>query len=109
MQKNKIALVTGSTSGIGKAIALKMAELGHQVLINGFGDQKEIDALVDELTSISKIQAHYFATDMSNGEEIKKLFENINKDIGPVNILVNNAGIQHVAPVEEFQRINGTQ
>lgn len=102
MQKNKIALVTGSTSGIGKAIALKMAELGHQVLINGFGDQKEIDALVDELTSISKIQAHYFATDMSNGEEIKKLFENINKDIGPVNILVNNAGIQHVAPVEEF-------
>lgn len=102
MQKNKIALVTGSTSGIGKAIALKMAELGHQVLINGFGDQKEINALVDELTSISKKQAHYFDTDMSKGDEIEKLFEVIIKDFGSVDILVNNAGIQHVAPVEEF-------
>lgn len=102
MQKTKIALVTGSTSGIGKAIAIKMAELGHQVIINGFGDKKEIDALVLELTSISKQQAHYFATDMSKPQEIEKLFVTVAKDIGPVDILVNNAGIQYVSPVEEF-------
>lgn len=102
MQKNKIALVTGSTSGIGKAIAIKMAQLGHQVIINGFGDQQDIDTLVAHLTFISKQQAYYFATDMSNSQDIEKLFETINADIGPVDILVNNAGIQHVAPIDEF-------
>lgn len=102
MQNNKIALVTGSTSGIGKAIAIKMAQLGHQVIINGFGDTQEIDELVKELSTVSKKQAYYFATDMSKAQEIEALFKAINKDIGPVDILVNNAGIQHVAPIDEF-------
>lgn len=102
MQKHKIALVTGSTSGIGKAIAIKLASLGHQVLINGFGDQKEIDALVKELSKVSGKQAFYYATDMADPAAIEKMFATIQTDVGSVDILVNNAGIQYVASVEEF-------
>lgn len=102
MQKHKIALVTGSTSGIGKAIAIKLASLGHQVLINGFGDQKEIDALVKELGQLSGKKAFYYATDMADPNAIERMFNKIKQDVGSVNILVNNAGIQFVSPVEEF-------
>ena len=96
MLKNKRALITGSTSGIGKAIAEKLAEAGAEVIINGFGDGAEIDAQLADLNKITKAQ--YAPADMSKPDEIEAMF----KTIGSVDILVNNAGIQFVSPVEEF-------
>ncbi|MFK7902004.1 MAG: 3-hydroxybutyrate dehydrogenase [Nitratireductor sp.] len=102
MEKSKIVFITGSTSGIGKAIAKKMAALGHRVIINGFGDASEIEALVEELSDLSSQKAAYFGTDMSKAEQIESMFEQIKTEIGSVDILINNAGIQHVAPIDEF-------
>ena len=88
----KRALITGSTSGIGLAIARALAAEGAQVVLNGFGDEQEIGRLQDELG------AGYVAADLTNTAGVEELMEGA----GPVDILVNNAGMQHVAPVEDF-------
>jgi 3-hydroxybutyrate dehydrogenase len=88
----KRALVTGSTSGIGLAIARALAAEGAQVAINGFGAPEEIDALCGELG------ATYAAGDLTTTAGVEAMMA----DAGPVDILVNNAGMQHVAPVEDF-------
>lgn len=98
MLTGKTALITGSTSGIGKGIAQKLATLGAQVTINGFADQAEIDAQLTELTQASGQTAKYANADMSKPTEIRDMIETR----GPFDILVNNAGIQHVSPVDEF-------
>lgn len=99
---NKVALVTGSTSGIGKAIAESLAQNGCHVMLNGFGDQKEIDAQREALESSYRIKAGYFNADLSNAKEIEKLVKITESELGPIDILVNNAGIQHVDFVEDF-------
>ena len=90
--EGKRALVTGSTSGIGLAIARALAAEGGEVLLNGFGEAAEIARLEDELS------ARYLAADLTDPAEIEAMMA----EAGPVDILVNNAGMQHVAPVEEF-------
>ena len=98
MLKGKNALVTGSTSGIGLAIADQLASQGANVMLNGFGDFD---------TAILKVKSHgttvrYHAADLSNPSEIESLIETCFGEIGIVDILVNNAGIQHVAAIEDF-------
>jgi len=94
----KTALVTGSTSGIGLGIALKLAEAGANLILNGFGDASV--ALAEVGRHGHKVGHH--GADVSDPAQIAELFAYAERDFGGVDILVNNAGIQHVAPVEEF-------
>jgi 3-hydroxybutyrate dehydrogenase len=94
--ENKVALVTGSTSGIGLAIARALAAEGARLMINGFGDAQEIAALCEELGAI------HDGADMSKPGEIEAMMKRCADELGGPDILVNNAGIQHVSPVEDF-------
>jgi 3-hydroxybutyrate dehydrogenase len=98
----KVALVTGSTSGIGLGIARSLASAGANVVLNGFGDKRLIETLVAELGSKYKVKASYSSADMSKPAEIAAMVAQAEGELGGVDILVNNAGIQHVAPVDEF-------
>ncbi len=100
--KGKTALITGSTSGIGGGYAKALAAEGAAVMINGFGDQAEIETLRQELESLSGAKAAYSNADMTKPEEIRQMAADCAGKLGPVDILINNAGIQHVAPVDEF-------
>lgn len=97
----KVALVTGSTSGIGAGVALALAEAGAAVAINGFGEAAEIDALLVAIRA-KGVDADFFAADLSVSDEAAALVPAVTAKLGRVDILVNNAGIQHVAPVEDF-------
>ncbi len=102
MLKNKTAVVTGSTSGIGLAIARALAKEGANVMINGFGDAAAIEK---ERTGIEKdfgVKAAYSGADMTKPDEIAAMIATAEKTFGSVDILVNNAGIQHVSPIEDF-------
>jgi 3-hydroxybutyrate dehydrogenase len=94
--EGKVALVTGSTSGIGLAIAKALAGEGARLMINGFGDAAEIERECDELGAI------HDGADMAKPDEIERMMKRCADELGPVDILVNNAGIQHVSPVEDF-------
>jgi len=98
----RVALVTGSTSGIGLGVARSMAKQGADVVLNGFGHAAEIKALTSSMMKEYNINVSYEAADLSKPEEIEKMYENIARDHGKVDILVNNAGIQHVCPVDKF-------
>jgi 3-hydroxybutyrate dehydrogenase len=102
MLKNRNAIVTGSTSGIGRGIALRLADKGARVMINGFGEQADIETLLDELQQRSGQPALYSAADMTMPQEIEAMVRTAEEEFGSVDILVNNAGIQFVSPVEEF-------
>jgi 3-hydroxybutyrate dehydrogenase len=102
MLKGKAAVVTGSTSGIGLGIARALAAQGAAVMLNGFGDAKEIAGLREGLERLSGAKAAYHPADMSKPADIARLIADAESELGAVDILVNNAGIQHVAPVEEF-------
>ena len=98
----KTAVVTGSTSGIGLAIARAFAKEGCNIMINGFG---EADAIEKERSSIEKefgVKAIYDGADMSKPEDIAAMIANAEKTFGSVDVLVNNAGIQFVSPIEDF-------
>ena len=96
--KGKTALVTGSTSGIGLGIACKLAEAGANVMLNGFGD---VDAAMARVSAFGTRVQHHPA-DMADAEQIGELIGQTERDFGSLDVLVNNAGIQHVAPVERF-------
>jgi 3-hydroxybutyrate dehydrogenase len=102
MLKGKTALVTGSTSGIGHGIAKALAGEGANIVLNGFGDKAEIEALRAGLAKEAGVTVTYSAADMTRADEIAAMVAEAEKEFGAVDILVNNAGIQHVAPVEEF-------
>ena len=102
MLKGKTALVTGSTSGIGLGIAEALAAQGANVVLNGFGDKDEIERLRMRLADKHKVRVDYDGADMSKGESIEQMMKTALAAFGSVDIVVNNAGIQHVAPVEEF-------
>jgi 3-hydroxybutyrate dehydrogenase len=99
--RGKSALITGSTSGIGRGIAECFARAGAHVMLNGFGDAKEIEALRAGLEKHG-VKALYDAADMTKPAQITAMVQEAQKAFGGVDILVNNAGIQHVAPVDEF-------
>jgi 3-hydroxybutyrate dehydrogenase len=100
--KGKNALVTGSTSGIGLGIAEGLAAQGVNLVLNGFGDAKEIEALRAGLAAKFGVKVLYDGADMSKADQIEAMMHKAEKDLGGIDILVNNAGIQHVAPVDEF-------
>ncbi len=102
MLKGKTALVTGSTSGIGLGIAEAFAAQGANLIINGFGDPAEIERLRAGLASRHGVGVAYDGADMSKPEAIEAMMTAALAAHGSVDIVVNNAGIQHVAPVEEF-------
>ncbi len=98
MLKGKTALVTGSTSGIGLAIAKALAQQGAHIVLNGFGDAQAPKAQIEALG----VRAEYHGADMSKPEQIEDMMKFAAAQFGRVDILVNNAGIQHVAKVEDF-------
>ena len=102
MLKGKAAIVTGSTSGIGLGIARALAAQGANILLNGFGERKAIDALMAEVASQHQVAVDYSAADMSRPGQIAEMVEQCARRYGSVDIVVNNAGIQHTAPVEDF-------
>jgi 3-hydroxybutyrate dehydrogenase len=99
----KTALITGSTSGIGLGIAKKFAENGANIVLNGFGEQKEINELVAKMQKDYKVKVMYSDADVSKPQAIRDMCNKAIATFGGVDILVNNAGIQNVQPIDEFK------
>ena len=102
MLEGKVSLVTGSTSGIGLGIACALAAAGSSIVLNGFGNPQEIAATQSRLGSEFKVEVDYSPADMSKPEAIRDMVDGILKSSGRLDVVVNNAGIQHVAPIQEF-------
>ena len=102
MLNRKAAVVTGSTSGIGLGIAHALAAQGANLMLNGFGERKSIEALMAELRARYSIEVDYSAADMSQPGQVSEMIEQCVARFGGSDILVNNAGVQHTAPVDEF-------
>ena len=98
----KVALVTGSTSGIGLGIARALAAAGANVVLNGFGAADEIARTKDAIEADHGVKAIYSAADMTSPDAIAEMVAATLGDLGRLDILVNNAGIQHVAPLDQF-------
>lgn len=98
----KTALVTGSTSGIGKAIAEILAKNGCNIIINGFGEKDEIEKLINQLETSHNIKAIYSNSDLTDSHQIESMFKVISQEFKSLDILVNNAGMQFVSSIEDF-------
>jgi 3-hydroxybutyrate dehydrogenase len=96
------ALVTGSTSGIGLAMARALAKEGANVVLNGFGDAGEIEKIRSNIESEFKVTALYDAADMSKPDDIVRMVKSAEQRLGAIDVIVNNAGIQYVSPIEDF-------
>jgi 3-hydroxybutyrate dehydrogenase len=102
MLQGKTAVVTGSTSGIGLGIAEALAREGCNVALNSFTDTDDDQAIAERLTADHGIKARYVQADMSKPQDCVRLIETATAEFGPVQVLVNNAGIQHVEKIEDF-------
>jgi len=100
--KTKTVLVTGATSGIGRAVAFGFAGEGFAVAINGFGQKGEIATVLSELKERGAAKALHVPSDMSKAGEIENLIATTQRELGSLDVLVNNAGIQHTARIEDF-------
>ncbi len=100
--KGKVALITGSTSGIGLGIARALAKEGADIMLNGFGDAGEIETLRANLATEFGVKVEYDEADLSKPEQVAAIVKRTQDDLGSLDILVNNAGIQFVATVEDF-------
>ena len=102
MLKGKTAIVTGSTSGIGQGMALALAQEGCNVMLNGLGDTAQIESERAKMEQDTKSKILFNGADMTKPDQIGAMIEEAKAKFGSVDIIVNNAGVQHVAPVEEF-------
>jgi 3-hydroxybutyrate dehydrogenase len=102
MLKNKTAIVTGSTSGIGLGIATALAKAGCNIMMNGLGDAGQIEQTRSAVEKETGAKIAFNGADMTKPDQIAALIEDTKKKLGSVDIIVNNAGVQHVAPVDEF-------
>jgi 3-hydroxybutyrate dehydrogenase len=102
MSNRKTALVTGSTSGIGLGIATALAARGSNVILNGFGDAGEIEKLRAKLAADHAVEVRYDGADLSQQDAIETMIGKAIGEFGAIDILINNAGIQFVAPIDEF-------
>ena len=102
MLKGKRALVTGSTSGIGLGVARALAAQGCDLMLNGFGDPAAVEALRAGLEREHRVKVRHHGADLSRPEQVEALVAATVDVLGGVDVLVNNAGIQHTAPVERF-------
>ncbi|MDA8251252.1 MAG: 3-hydroxybutyrate dehydrogenase, partial [Rhodospirillales bacterium] len=100
--KGKVALVTGSTSGIGLGVARALAAQGADVMTNGFGDAAEIERLRRQIAEEFGVRVGYSGADISKPDAIRGMVAQAAQELGSVDILVNNAGIQFTAPIEDF-------
>jgi 3-hydroxybutyrate dehydrogenase len=100
--KGKSAIVTGSTSGIGLAYAKALAAEGASVVINGFGEAADIEKERAALEEISGAKALYDAADMTRPDQIEAMVKRAHDELGGPDIVINNAGVQHVAKIEDF-------
>ncbi len=100
--KDKLILITGSTSGIGLAIAKHLASLNASLIINGFADAKQVEHISSDLKSSGARDVFYYPVNLSIPAEIVQMFEEINNKFGRLDILINNAGIQFVSFIDEF-------
>jgi 3-hydroxybutyrate dehydrogenase len=102
MLKTRTAIVTGSTSGIGLGIARALAADGANLMLNGFGDAAQIEALRVGLAKEFGVKVAFSGADIAKPAQIQEMVRKATQELGSVDILVNNAGIQHTAPVDEF-------
>ncbi|HYH38005.1 MAG TPA: 3-hydroxybutyrate dehydrogenase [Azospirillum sp.] len=102
MLKGKVAVVTGSTSGIGLGIARALGQAGADLVLNGFGDAAAIEALRSSLEAECGVRVTYHGADLATAEGVESLIRHAETALGGVDVLVNNAGIQHVASIEDF-------
>jgi 3-hydroxybutyrate dehydrogenase len=98
----RTALITGSTSGIGLGMAKALAKTGHNIVLNGFGEKNEIDALVKSLAADAGVGVMHHDADMTEPEDISAMIDAAEERFGHIDVLVNNAGIQHVDAIEDF-------
>ena len=99
----RAVLVTGSTSGIGLAIARRFAQLGYDIALNSFEPQSEVRGALDAVSAETGARVEYFRADLSDPEQSHGLVETVIAGFGRLDVLVNNAGIQKVAPIEDFE------
>ena len=102
MARNKSAVITGSTSGIGLGIAKALAADGFDIMLNGLGDAQEIEAVRAGLADETGRTVHFNGADMLSPDAIRDLITETNERFGGIDVLVNNAGIQYVSPIEDF-------
>lgn len=102
MSKNKTALITGSTSGIGLGIAKILAQAGYDIVLHGLVSLNEGLTLAKEFRNKYKIKTMFHNADMSNPDSINQMCSDINSTFGDIDVLINNAGIQYTAPIEDF-------
>jgi 3-hydroxybutyrate dehydrogenase len=98
----RVAIVTGSTSGIGLGIARALAAAGADIVLNGLGDPEQIELIRRELSDTQSVRVTYDGANLMDGEAAASLVTNTIASFGKVDILVNNAGIQHISPIEDF-------
>ena len=100
--EGRVSLVTGSTSGIGLGIARALAAAGSSVMLNGFGKPEDIADTQAKIVSEFGVRAWYSPADMSKTASIAEMMTSLLNLFGRLDVLVNNAGIQHVSPLENF-------
>lgn len=100
--KEKVVVVTGSTSGIGHGIALKFAQKGAKIVLNGFANKDQQQQLLQEMKDQGASDVFFAEADLTSPQQIEAMFDDIKKKFARIDILVNNAGVQHVAAIEDF-------
>ena len=100
--KGQVAVITGSTSGIGLALAEAVAARGGDVVLNGLGDPAQIEATRAKLAADHGVRVLYHDANMMHGDQVADMVAYAHRELGRIDILVNNAGIQFVSPVEDF-------